>query len=108
MATLTAFHAPHPSQCGILEVDDNGCLVGFEEKPARPRSDLANAGLYVFSHQVLDLLDGSEPCDIGTHLLPLLVGLARVVDIGEAYLRDIGTPEALAEARATWREGAHR
>jgi len=108
MATLTAFHAPRPSDCGILEVDEAGRLVGFEEKPALPRSDLANAGLYAFSREVLDLIEGPDPRDIGTHLLPRLVGRARVLEIGDAYLRDIGTPEALAEARATWREGAHR
>lgn len=107
-ATLTAFHAPRPSECGILEVDGAGRLVGFEEKPAEPRGSLANAGLYAFDTEVLDLIEGQEPCDIGTHLLPRLVGRAHVVTIGEAYLRDIGTPEALAEARTTWREGAHR
>lgn len=107
-ATLTAFHAPRPSECGILEVDDGGRLVGFEEKPARPRSDLANAGLYAFDREVLDLIDVPDPCDIGLHLLPRLVGRARVIGIGETYLRDIGTPQALAEARSSWREGAHR
>lgn len=106
LATLTAFRAPRPSACGILEVDDAGRLVGFEEKPARPRSDLANAGLYAFSREILDLVDGPDPCDIGTHLLPRLVGRAQVVSVGDAYLRDIGTLEALAEARATWLEGA--
>ena len=108
LATLTAFRAPRPSACGIFEVDGRGRLVGFEEKPARPRSNLANAGMYAFGQEVLDLIDGPEPRDVGRHLLPRLVGRARVVDVGEAYLRDIGTPEALAEARATWREGAHR
>ena len=108
VATLTAFHAPEPSQCGILEVGPEGRLVGFDEKPARPRGDLANAGLYAFGREVLDLVDQPEPCDIGTHLLPRLVGRAHVADIGPAYLRDIGTPAALAEARSTWREGAHR
>jgi mannose-1-phosphate guanylyltransferase len=107
-ATLTAFHAPRPSECGILEVDEDGRLVGFEEKPAQPRGDLANAGLYAFDREVLDLVDQPEPCDIGRHLLPHLVGRARVVGIGDAYLCDIGTPEALVEARSTWREGAHR
>lgn len=107
-ATLTAFHAPRPAECGILEVDEAGHLVGFEEKPAQPRGDLANAGLYAFDTEVLDLIDGPDPCDIGAHLLPRLVGHARVVGIGDAYLRDIGTPEALAEARSTWREEAHR
>ena len=108
LATLTAFHAPRPSACGILEVDDRGRLVGFEEKPARPRGDLANAGMYVFTREVLDLVDGPEPCDLGTHLMPRLVGHARVVGIGGAYLRDIGTPAALAEARVDWREKARR
>jgi len=107
-ATITAFHAPRPSQCGILEVDDEGVLVGFEEKPAYPRGDLANAGLYAFGCGVLDLVDEPEPRDIGTHLLPRLVGRARVVTIGEAHLRDIGTPEALAEARSMWRERVPR
>jgi mannose-1-phosphate guanylyltransferase len=107
-ATLTAFHALQPTQCGIVEVDPAGRLVGFEEKPARPRSDLANAGLYAFDREVLDLIDQPEPCDIGSQLLPRLVGRARVVDIGDAYLCDIGTPEALATARTTWREGARR
>lgn len=107
-ATITAFHAPRPSECGILEVDESGCLVGFEEKPAEPRAFLANAGLYAFGKDVLDLIEGPEPRDIGTHLLPRLVGRAQVVSIGEAYLRDIGTPEALAEAQSTWREGVPR
>jgi mannose-1-phosphate guanylyltransferase len=107
-ATLTAFHAPRPTECGILEVDDGGRLVGFEEKPPHPQGDLANAGLYAFDREVLDLIDEPEPCDIGTHLLPRLVGRAQVVGIGDAYLRDIGTPAALAEARSTWREGAAR
>lgn len=108
IATLTAFHAPHPSACGIFEVDRRGRLRAFEEKPARPRSDLANAGIYAFSREVFDLIEGPEPCDIGSDLLPRLVGRAQVVGIGGAYLRDIGTPEALAEARASWREGVHR
>jgi mannose-1-phosphate guanylyltransferase len=107
-ATLMAFHAPRPSACGILEVDDSGLMVGFEEKPARPVSDLANAGLYAFDREILDDIEGPEPVDIGTHLLPRLVGRARVRRIGDAYLRDIGTSEALAEARVTWREGARR
>ena len=106
LATLTAFHAPRPSDCGILEVDDRGRLVGFEEKPARPCGDLANAGMYAFTPEALDFVDGPDPCDIGTHLMPRLVGRARVVGIGGAYLRDVGPPAALAEARVGWRERA--
>ncbi|HVW41020.1 MAG TPA: nucleotidyltransferase family protein [Amycolatopsis sp.] len=98
IATLSVFHAPRPSECGIVEVH-GGRVVGFQEKPAKPVSDLANAGMYAFSPQVLDLIDGP---DIGYHLLPRLAGRARAVPLDGAYFLDIGTPAALARAREEW------
>jgi mannose-1-phosphate guanylyltransferase len=100
-ATLSVFRAPRPSECGILEVHD-GEVVGFVEKPAEPRSDLANAGMYAFHPDVLDLVDPASPADIGFHLLPRLVGRARAVAIGDSFLVDIGTPQALERARREW------
>lgn len=106
-ATIAVFRAEDPRACGVLEVTD-GLVTGFEEKPERPRGDLANAGLYAFDPGVLDLVEGPAPLDIGHHLLPRLVGRARVEDIGAAYFRDIGSPEALASARAEWPRRAAR
>ena len=100
-AAVAVFHAPRPEACGILEVAD-GIVVSFEEKPASPRSDLANAGLYAFRTSVLDLVPAGTPVDIGAHLLPRLVGRCVAVDVGDAFLVDIGTPEALALAEAEW------
>ena len=100
-ADVAVFHAPRPEACGILEVAD-GIVVSFEEKPASPRSDLANAGLYAFRTSVLDLVPAGTPVDIGAHLLPRLVGRCVAVDVGDAFLVDIGTPEALARAEAEW------
>jgi mannose-1-phosphate guanylyltransferase len=107
LATMAVFHAPRPEQCGIVEVED-GLVVRFEEKPAHPRSDLANAGLYVFDSAVLDLIEGQPPVDIGRHVLPQLIGRSRVVDVGDAFFLDIGTPEALEHARRRWPRGAER
>ncbi len=73
--------------------------MGFAEKPAHPRSNLANAGLYAFSPKVLDEITDPLPRDIGFDLLPRLVGRARVVELGTASFLDIGTPAALARAR---------
>ena len=98
IATLSVFHAPRPSECGIVEVRD-GRVVGFAEKPAQPHGDLANAGMYAFAPEVLDLIDGP---DIGYSLLPRLVGEARAVPLDGAYFLDIGTPAALARARKEW------
>ena len=107
LATIAVFRAPHPEQCGIVEVED-GLVVGFEEKPSHPRGDLANAGLYVFDTAVLDLIEGDSPVDIGRHLVPQLVGRSRVLDVGDAFFLDIGTPEALEHARRHWPRGAKR
>ncbi len=107
IATITVFRAPQPTRCGIVEVR-GGLVTGFEEKPARPRSDLANAGIYAFGPEVLTLAEGPPPRDIGYHLVPQLVGRARAVGIGDAYFADIGTPEALGRARVEWQGGVTR
>ena len=104
-ATLTVFRAPRPSECGIVEVAD-GRVVGFVEKPAHPASDLANAGLYAFDPRLLDEIPEPLPRDIAFDLLPLLVGRAGVVELGDSFLLDIGTPAALELARDAWRSGA--
>ena len=101
IATLTVFHSPQPSAGGVMELDADGTVIGFAEKPAEPVSDLTNAGIYAFHPSVLDEVDGMPPCDIGYDLLPRLVGRARAVLI-EGYFRDIGTADAYQRAREEW------
>jgi mannose-1-phosphate guanylyltransferase len=101
IATLTAFHSPNPSAGGVMEVDSDGTVIGFTEKPEHPVSDLVNAGIYAFHPGVLNEIKGEPPVDIGYHLLPQLVGRARAVPI-EGYFRDIGTPEAYRLAQEEW------
>jgi mannose-1-phosphate guanylyltransferase len=101
VATLAAFHSDNPSAGGVLEVDQSGLVVGFAEKPAAPVSDLVNAGIYAFSPALLDEIEQPPPVDIGYHVLPRLVGRARVVPV-TGYFRDIGTPEAYRKAREEW------
>jgi mannose-1-phosphate guanylyltransferase len=100
IATLAAFHSDNPSSGGVLGIDETGLVTDFTEKPAAPVSDLVNAGIYAFSAAVLDEI-GQPPRDIGYHLLPRLVGRARVVPV-EGYFRDIGTLEAYRRAREEW------
>jgi mannose-1-phosphate guanylyltransferase len=102
VATLTLFHAPEPSACGIVEIDPDGLVIGFEEKPSHPSSDLANAGMYAFHPEVLEMIPHQAPSDIGYDLLPHLVGRAHATVI-DGYLRDIGTPTAYQRAQEEWR-----
>lgn len=102
IATLTLFHTERPSACGIVDVDAEGFVLAFVEKPVEPLSDLANAGMYAFHPSVLDHLGGPPPKDIGYDLLPTLVGRARAIAIGDAYFRDIGTPQDYQRAQHEW------
>ena len=102
VATLSLFRAPDPTQVGVVEVNAD-LVVGFEEKPAHPRGDLANAGMYAFAPAVIEEITGPDPRDIGFDLLPKLIGRARAVALNGSYFIDIGTSEALRRARDDWK-----
>jgi mannose-1-phosphate guanylyltransferase len=107
VATLTAFRSDNPSAGGVLEVDAAGWLTHFTEKPARPVSDLVNAGIYAFHPSVLGEIAGQPPKDIARDLLPGLVGKARVVPV-DGYFRDIGTVAAYRLACVEWPDRVSR
>jgi mannose-1-phosphate guanylyltransferase len=101
VATLTVFRSDTPSTGGVVEVDGDGTVTGFAEKPDEPVSDLVNAGMYALDPILLTEIDGPSPADIGYHLLPRLVGRARAVLL-EGYFRDIGTVDAYRRAQQEW------
>ena len=101
VATLAVFHSERPSAGGVVELDTTGTVVGFEEKPSEPVSDLTNAGMYAFHPCVLDEISGTRPADIGYDLLPRLVGRAKAT-IVNGYFRDVGTVDAYRRAREEW------
>jgi mannose-1-phosphate guanylyltransferase len=106
-ATLTVFHASQPSACGIVELDEAKLVTGFVEKPSKPKSDLANAGMYAFHPAVLEEIGDEVPRDIGYDLLPRLVGRAQAIPV-EGYFRDIGTPGSYRLAQQEWPAKAGR
>lgn len=106
MGTMALYRVPDPERCGLVELDPDGRVRRFEEKPARPSGNLANAGIYVLEPEVLDYLPEKRPCDFGQDFFPLLlrsgVALYGYPLAPEEYLIDIGTPENLARAREEW------
>jgi len=92
-ATLGLFRVPDPERRGIVELDADRRVTAFVEKPARPRGNLAWAGLLVGGPELLDAIPPARPCDLGLHVLPRLVGRMRGSLI-RGYHADIGTPEA--------------
>ena len=106
VATLAVFRSENPSAGGVVELDPSGRIIGFEEKPSEPVSDLTNAGMYAFHPSLLDEIK-SAPADIGYDLLPRLVDRARAVLV-EGYFRDVGTADAYRRAREEWPARAAR
>ena len=100
--TMALFETNNPKGCGIVSLNTDATISSFEEKPAHPTSNLANAGLYVASPSVIDLIDPAKtPADIGFDLLPLLVGKMSGYKMND-YLIDIGTHQNLEKARQDW------
>lgn len=95
--TILLFHAPNPKACGIAELDDMGRVIGFEEKPAEPKSDLANAGVYAVTAPAWREMADMQAFDLGFDVLPRFVGRMRGY-IHDGYHRDIGTIDALNAA----------
>jgi NDP-sugar pyrophosphorylase family protein len=95
--TMMLFHTPHPEQCGIASLGDDGRVLEFIEKPAQPRSDLANAGLYVVSADAYREIADRNVFDFGFDVLPKFVGRMRGF-VFEGYHRDIGSLEAWEQA----------
>lgn len=104
--TMGLFHAPDPSACGIAELDSDRKILAFIEKPENPKSNLANAGIYMASREIFECFPEapSKPgsvLDFGHHVLPLLAGRMYGYPITE-YLRDIGTIESYQRALTEW------
>ena len=105
--TMGLFHSDYPQACGIASLDKNGVVVSFVEKPQKPESDLANAGIYVASPEILSYIPEGNVVDLGHDVLPKLVGKMYGCVIDD-YLRDIGTPENYRRAQEEWKLVEHK
>jgi mannose-1-phosphate guanylyltransferase len=102
--TMGLFHTGAPHASGIVQLGPDGLITAFEEKPASPIGDLANAGLYVARQSLLETIPPDRPIvDFGRDVFPRLVNhmYGRLI---EGYLLDIGNPAALALGSRQWAE----
>ena len=102
---LFAYKVKDPERYGVAELGPDNRVISIEEKPQRPKSNLAVTGLYFYDNQVLDIARSLEPSPRGeleiTDVNRAYVerGQARVEQLGRgmAWL-DTGTHESLIEA----------
>jgi len=103
LVTMALFHAERPRDCGIVETDGNNLILSFEEKPAIPKSCLANGGVYAMGTGIRAYLPSHKPADIGFDLLPRCLG-KMYGWLWKGLLLDIGNTEAYCRAQDIWAE----
>ena len=105
--TATVFGAwvKNASAYGVAEFDAKGRVIGLEEKPEKPRSNYAVAGLYFYDARVVELAASLKPSPRGEleitdlNRLYLELGALRLEKLGRGFAwLDTGTPEALLQA----------
>ena len=94
------------SRFGILNTNPDGTIYEFEEKPAKPKSDLASMGIYIFTasklfkYLELDDKDPKSEKDFGKNVLPAMLNAGEKMFSYrfEGYWKDVGTISSLWEA----------
>jgi glucose-1-phosphate thymidylyltransferase len=102
---------PDPERFGVAEFDGVGTLVGFEEKPQRPKSDLIPIGVYFLRPDAFEVI---------SHLSPSGRGEFEITDVLNHYIpggrlfwreytghwADAGTTDSLLHAGSVAAEAA--
>ena len=75
VATIGLFEKDDTIGSGVVELDENGRVVRFVEKPRRSEAfgNLVNGGVYVLSPSIIELIPSCAPCDFGYDVFPALL-----------------------------------
>lgn len=102
--TISAIAVPleEASRFGILNTKEDGKIYEFEEKPHKPKNDLASMGVYIFNWKLLRewlIKDRHNPDsfhDFGKNILPGMLeeGHSLYAYNYAGYWRDVGTVES--------------
>ena len=104
--TIAAMPVPleEASRFGILITDEDNKITEFEEKPAKPRSNLASMGIYIFSwkslRNALVKMKDQKGCDFVKHIIPYCFENGKRMFAYEynGYWKDVGTLSSYWEA----------
>lgn len=96
--TLLLTRMPNTRRYGRVHVDDNGRVLGFDEKSDKCRPGWINAGIYLIKQDFLRTIPTGRSVSIEKEMFPAWTGRGFYGYQGEGRFLDIGTPEAYAAA----------
>ena len=108
-AKIFAKKVKDPERFGVVEINNKSEALSIEEKPLKPKSNLAITGLYIYDHRVID---------VAKTLQPSARGELEIVDLHNWYLArhelevslihgawiDAGTFDSLLKAQSLARD----
>ena len=107
-ATIAVIEVPmkEASRFGIMNADETGRILEFEEKPEHPKSNLASMGIYIFNWKLLrkillaDMKNPESHHDFGKDIIPGLLNDNKTLAAYKfkGYWKDVGTIDSLWEA----------
>ena len=100
LITMMTFRTNDPSACGIVELDNRGVVIGFNEKVFNPPGNLANGAIYTLSTEVLKKLSSDlyNAKDFSTEVLHRFMGKIYAYETTEIFI-DIGTIDNYNKAK---------
>lgn len=98
-ATVFGYWVKDPQNYGVVDFDDQGRVLGVEEKPDKPKSHYAITGLYFYDNQVVDIAGSIKPSDRGE---------LEITDVNRVYLQQSQLSVEKISRGFTWLDtGSH-
>lgn len=76
-ATIFGYEVRDPERFGIVKLNQEGAPISIEEKPKKPKSNIAVTGLYFYDNQVIDIARSIRPSERNE---------LEITDINRCYL----------------------